>query len=365
MLAIAAAALAPSMLAGAGAHATQAMVAAATTSASAGAPFIVRSRADVLHDAAVALFGFAGSYAWLKMWDVLATAERIPSSLSRKMVHTTSVPIFMLTWPLFRDSAPVLLMLFAGGIGGGGENGGALTASSTWLHIVQYLARSPQGIAAAVPAILSLRLVVAGLGYTTDTLVNALARQKAALQKLQHQIVAGGNGDGRSERDDAVAARENDHASNNARVSGDRREALRGPLYYCVATTFCTLLFWRGPSPVGVLALVQMCIGDGIADIVGRRWNTPHWPAVLGARANAKTVGGTLAYVGSAFVASLLYIYVFSVCGCVNVDVTHSVGRIAALTLVCAAVELVVPGDDNITVPLAACILGSYLFAAT
>ena len=53
--------------------------------------------------------------------------------------------------------------------------------------------------------------------------------------------------------------------------TGDAREILRGPLYYGIVFVVCTVLFWRH-SPVGLLALMAMCGGDGLADIVGRRW---------------------------------------------------------------------------------------------
>lgn len=53
--------------------------------------------------------------------------------------------------------------------------------------------------------------------------------------------------------------------------SGDRREILRGPLFYGLVFVAVTLLFWR-ETPVGIIALMLMCGGDGMADLVGRRW---------------------------------------------------------------------------------------------
>ena len=50
--------------------------------------------------------------------------------------------------------------------------------------------------------------------------------------------------------------------------TGDRREILRGPLYYGLVFVVCTLVFWR-TSPVGILALMLMCGGDGLADLGG------------------------------------------------------------------------------------------------
>jgi phytol kinase len=53
--------------------------------------------------------------------------------------------------------------------------------------------------------------------------------------------------------------------------SGERSELLRGPFYYCLVIIASTLLFWRD-SPAGLIAVAMMAGGDGLADIVGRRW---------------------------------------------------------------------------------------------
>ncbi len=47
----------------------------------------------------------------------------------------------------------------------------------------------------------------------------------------------------------------------------------QGPLYYCIVLIFVALLCWRD-SPAGVVAISLMCGGDGLADIVGRRFGT-------------------------------------------------------------------------------------------
>ncbi len=59
--------------------------------------------------------------------------------------------------------------------------------------------------------------------------------------------------------------------------SGNPREILRGPLFYGLVFMVCTLVFWRS-SPVGVVALMMMCGGDGLADIIGRRFGRVKLP---------------------------------------------------------------------------------------
>lgn len=56
--------------------------------------------------------------------------------------------------------------------------------------------------------------------------------------------------------------------------TGDPREILRGPLFYGIVFVAMTLLYWKD-SLIGIPALMIMCGGDGIADIVGRRVNSP------------------------------------------------------------------------------------------
>ncbi|KAG4397713.1 hypothetical protein GLYMA_10G200500v4 [Glycine max] len=58
---------------------------------------------------------------------------------------------------------------------------------------------------------------------------------------------------------------------------GDPLELLRGPLYYVLILILSALVFWR-ESPIGVISLAMMCAGDGIADIIGRRYGSMKIP---------------------------------------------------------------------------------------
>lgn len=59
--------------------------------------------------------------------------------------------------------------------------------------------------------------------------------------------------------------------------SGDRREILRGPLFYGFVFVVMTLVYWN-TSPIGMTALMLMCGGDGLAEIVGRKVASPKLP---------------------------------------------------------------------------------------
>jgi phytol kinase len=58
---------------------------------------------------------------------------------------------------------------------------------------------------------------------------------------------------------------------------GNPREILTGPLHYGLGFIICTVVFWRS-SPTGIVALMLLCGGDGLADVVGRRWGRHKLP---------------------------------------------------------------------------------------
>jgi phytol kinase len=88
--------------------------------------------------------------------------------------------------------------------------------------------------------------------------------------------------------------------------TGNPKEILRGPLFYGIVFVLLTTIYWKD-SPIGITALMMMCGGDGIADIVGRRVKSPKlfWSP-------EKSVAGSLSvFVGGALLTALiLFIYV-------------------------------------------------------
>jgi phytol kinase len=88
--------------------------------------------------------------------------------------------------------------------------------------------------------------------------------------------------------------------------TGNPKEILRGPLFYGIMFVVLTIVYWKD-SPIGITALMMMCGGDGIADIVGRRIKSPKlfW-------SHEKSVAGSLSvFVGGALLTALiLFIYV-------------------------------------------------------
>lgn len=136
--------------------------------------------------------------------------------------------------------------------------------------------------------------------------------------------------------------------------SGKREEALGGPMIY-VSVLFISLLAFFRDSPIGVVAIAQMAVGDGLADIFGRKWGKQKWFFDRN-----KSYVGTAAFIIGAFVASCALLQWLVFTGCLSFDVVGHVTQLLLISVVCALVELVPGLDDNITVPLAAAVL-SYL----
>ncbi|KAL6871061.1 hypothetical protein ACP4OV_014909 [Aristida adscensionis] len=139
---------------------------------------------------------------------------------------------------------------------------------------------------------------------------------------------------------------------------GDHRELLKGPLYYACAVTLTTIIFWR-TSPISIAVICNLCAGDGVADIFGRRFGRaklPHNPE--------KSYAGTIAMFIAGFIASVLFMCYFNIFGFVDKSWTM-VMAFCLISLVAAIVESLPIStrlDDNLTVPLASVLVGGLVF---
>lgn len=138
--------------------------------------------------------------------------------------------------------------------------------------------------------------------------------------------------------------------------SGDRREILRGPLYYGVMFVLMTILFWKD-SPVGIVALMMMCGGDGIADVVGRSFNSPklfHSPD--------KSVAGSLGVFGGGLILAAFVLWVYVAVGVFAAPFSAYLLPLMAIAAVSTVIESFPQRDvDNVTVTVAAALLGWWL----
>lgn len=228
----------------------------------------------------------------------LAKDDIIDPKLCRKLIHTVSAPAFIVVLPLFSSS----------------DLETRITAS-------------------LIPALQFIRLGLSGLKKkdpvieTTSTTAIVSNEDKKKGFNLA----------------DAVSR------------SGKREEALGGPMIYVTVLFICLLAFFRD-SPIGVVAISQMAVGDGVADIFGRKFGKIKWFFDKN-----KSYVGTLAFITGAFLASCVLLQWLVFTGCLSFDVMGHLGQLLLISVVCSLVELVPGLDDNITVPLSAAVLSYFL----
>jgi phytol kinase len=138
---------------------------------------------------------------------------------------------------------------------------------------------------------------------------------------------------------------------------GRAEELLKGPLFYVLALLFSAVFFWR-ESPIGMISLAMMCGGDGIADIMGRKFGStkiPYNPR--------KSWAGSISMFIFGFFISIALLYYYSSLGYLHMNWETTLQRVAMVSMVATVVEslpITDQLDDNISVPLAT-ILAAYL----
>lgn len=139
--------------------------------------------------------------------------------------------------------------------------------------------------------------------------------------------------------------------------SGNPKEILRGPLFYGIMFVVLTIVYWKD-SPIGITALMMMCGGDGIADIVGRRVRSPKLPW-----SPEKSIAGSLSvFTGGAFLAALILLFYVSV-GIFPAPFTMYLLPIGWIALGAMLVESLPFKDiDNITLTVISAVLGHLVF---
>lgn len=141
--------------------------------------------------------------------------------------------------------------------------------------------------------------------------------------------------------------------------TGKPTEILRGPLYYGIVFIVCTLVFWRN-SPIGILALMSLCGGDGFADIVGRRFGTHK----LFFNSQKSWIGSLAMFLGS-FAFGFVFLALFNHFGNFHpaLDLVETARNVAAIALITTIVEALPYRDiDNITLTVVAILLGWWIF---
>ena len=127
--------------------------------------------------------------------------------------------------------------------------------------------------------------------------------------------------------------------------SGNRRELLYGPLQYGVVFVLATLLFWV-ESPVGIVVLMILCGGDGLADVIGRRFGRARLPLNPN-----KSWAGSITMLLAGFGLAMVYLGLFITAGVFDFSLASAVIPVLIICLAATVVEAVSGADtDNVTI---------------
>ncbi len=139
--------------------------------------------------------------------------------------------------------------------------------------------------------------------------------------------------------------------------TGNPREILRGPLYYGLVFVLITIFFWYD-SPIGIVALMLMCGGDGLADILGRRYGRSHIPWNP-----RKSWIGSLGMFSGGLIFSLIILAIYISAGIFDFTLIELIPTMLFISLMATIVESLPLQDiDNITVTATAVLLGYFFF---
>ena len=139
--------------------------------------------------------------------------------------------------------------------------------------------------------------------------------------------------------------------------TGDRGEILRGPLYYGIIFVVLTVVFWYD-KPTGIVALMMLCGGDGLADILGRRYGKVKLPWNRG-----KSWAGSGGMFLGGWIFALIVLLIYTEVGIFTRPFNSFILPVTIISVVATIVETLPLKDiDNITITLVAVILGAFLF---
>ena len=137
--------------------------------------------------------------------------------------------------------------------------------------------------------------------------------------------------------------------------SGDPGELLKGTLYYAIMIVVVTLLWFYIPAnPMAFVILGCLAGGDGLADVIGRKYGGERKFGIGGAE---KTVAGSVGMFIGSFLFSYILIAIFSLELAVF-DLVALFLPILVISLGATIVEAFSPPNlDNWTVPIAVIVM--------
>jgi phytol kinase len=139
--------------------------------------------------------------------------------------------------------------------------------------------------------------------------------------------------------------------------TGNPREILRGPLFYGIMFVILTTVYWKD-SPIGIAALMMMCGGDGVADIVGRR---VHSPKLFWSR--EKSLAGSLSVFAGGWLLAAIVLFIYVTAGVFPSPFATYLLPLTWIALGGTLVESLPFKDvDNITLTVVSALIGHLVF---
>ncbi|MEI6847658.1 MAG: phosphatidate cytidylyltransferase [Chlorobiaceae bacterium] len=122
--------------------------------------------------------------------------------------------------------------------------------------------------------------------------------------------------------------------------NNDKRELLKGTLYFVIVAMICGTVYYK--QPAGVLAMAILGWGDGLAPVIGTRYGRMKYRVL-----SDKSIEGSLAFLLGSIAAGLFFVQLI-------VPGSFSVGKIIAIAVIATIVEGISPKEvDNLTIPVA------------
>ncbi len=143
-------------------------------------------------------------------------------------------------------------------------------------------------------------------------------------------------------------AADDDQAVKTMTRTGDKRELLKGTLYFVIVAMICGTLYYK--QFPGVLAMAILGWGDGLAPIIGTRYGKLKYRVL-----SDKSVEGSLAFLVGSIFAGLFFVWLI-------VPELFDAGKIVTIAFIATVVEGVSPKEvDNLTIPFAVIVTACYL----
>ncbi|MFW9951654.1 MAG: diacylglycerol/polyprenol kinase family protein [Candidatus Thorarchaeota archaeon] len=159
-------------------------------------------------------------------------------------------------------------------------------------------------------------------------------------------------GTGRMKNEDFVASMSR---------TGDPKELLQGTLYYSIVMVIMTIFWFYIPasgignaSPTALIIIGCVSGGDGIADIIGRKFGGER---KFGIKGSQKTIVGSLGMLFGSIMVSSILVLIFSL-EVATFNIINLILPIILISIVATIVEAISPkGIDNFTIFIAVIIV--------